>query len=277
MIFQLGLNIADIRINLSSNKKRFIEKLRSKYRSFLNQDNLNNCIEVLLLHQRKTGNSVDPCLIRQEDRYHINSSIFSAQISLKDRFAKVEMPARIDIFESFLRIIYSILLLSEKGFLVHSVGLEDRGKGYLFPGSSSSGKTTLARENKDCRLLSDELVAVRRIKDRFYLFATPFIGGYQAVNISAPLERVFFLNKDLLSLYQEQAQLETMLNLLKNTFFYARDSQSNQEILELCTQVSSQVRSYQVNPGLSVEGVRSRIRRFKSSPINQNIRRLIND
>lgn len=250
-LFQLRLEIGRICISVISEKQGFIKNLKSKYKSFLSQADSNCSFKIFLSHRYPSNLNTDVHLT-QKNRgvYSINAESFNGKIDLKKNEARVGMQANENIFESLLRILYSVILLPNQGFLIHSLGLKRDGKGYLFPGPSSSGKSTIARGVKDFRVLSDELVAVRRIENSFYLFATPFIGEFdaQANNICAPLERIFFLNRDLPSACQRQAQLETMINLLGNIFFFTRDLQSNQEVLKLCDELSSQVAAYQMNP-----------------------------
>lgn len=82
--------------------------------------------------------------------------------------------------DSFLRILYTILLLPAQGFLLHGAGLARGRKGWLFAGVSGSGKTTVTRlSRRQARVLSDELTAVRLVKGRWRVFATPFFGEFK--------------------------------------------------------------------------------------------------
>jgi hypothetical protein len=234
-----------------SKREWFIQDLKSKYKSFLNQDDSNYCLKIFLSHGHLLNLNTNIYLTHNKrGSYLIHTDNFNGKIDLIKNEARVKMQANEYIFDSFLRILYSVILLSNEGFLIHSAGLERQGKGYLLPGASSSGKSTIARKAKDFRILSDELVVVRRIENSFYLFATPFIGEFnaEAANICVPLEKIFFLNRGLSFAYQRQTQLETMINLLGNVFFFTRDLQSNQEILNLCYDLSSEVTAFQINP-----------------------------
>ena len=80
-------------------------------------------------------------------------------------------------FDTFVRLTYSSLLLKHNGFLLHASGVISRGKGYIFTGISGAGKTTIAEASKRCGIiLSDEILAVRKIGKVWKLFGTPFMG-----------------------------------------------------------------------------------------------------
>lgn len=95
--------------------------------------------------------------------------------------------------------IVMIHYLSKKdGILIHSAGIRINENGYLFPGISGAGKSTISNlflSNK-FEVLSDDRNIIRRIKTGCYIYGTPWSGesGY-AVNGSAKLKGIFFVEK----------------------------------------------------------------------------------
>lgn len=89
------------------------------------------------------------------------------------------------------------LLSDRKGFLIHASGVDLRGEGLLFVGPSGAGKSTIAKMLKGkAKLLCDDRIAVRRMKDGFRIFGTWRHGEIHEVDsASAPLKGVFFLHK----------------------------------------------------------------------------------
>ncbi len=66
-------------------------------------------------------------------------------------------------------------LLPVGGVLVHaSAGVDAQGVAWLVPGPSGAGKSTTAREAGYARVLADEMVVVRRVGERFWVWPTPF-------------------------------------------------------------------------------------------------------
>jgi len=93
---------------------------------------------------------------------------------------------------------YSQLLALSQGLLLHGAGIVRNNGAYLFLAVSGGGKSTVARISRRYRALSDDIVAVRKIKGKFLAFATPWKQGACAClksRDSAPVKAVFFLKK----------------------------------------------------------------------------------
>ena len=78
-----------------------------------------------------------------------------------------------------LRVIWSTLLPRQGGFLIHGCALRHAEVGFVFPGQSGAGKTTLARKAPDPDdVLTDELSVARRTEDGWRVYGTPFWGDF---------------------------------------------------------------------------------------------------
>ena len=101
--------------------------------------------------------------------------------------------------DTVLRVIFATLLPRAGGMLIHACGLRHAAVGRDLPGQSGAGKTTLARKAPDADdVLSDEIVAVRRLDDGWRVFGTPFWGDFARGGISMrswPLRTVAFLTQ----------------------------------------------------------------------------------
>jgi hypothetical protein len=87
------------------------------------------------------------------------------------------------------------LLAQGRGMMAHACGIEDNGKGYLFAGNSTHGKTTMARLWKDRALvLNDDRIVLRQRDGRFWMYGTPWHGDYTGVSPQGILlDKIFFL------------------------------------------------------------------------------------
>ncbi len=183
------------------------------------------------------------------EAFRLSSSDFDCRVVLKKKKGELKIRPDANAFNTFLRVLYSVVLLGENGFLVHAAGLERNGEGYLFPGRSSSGKTTLARNAKGFRVLSDELVAVRRENKSLRLFSTPFSGEYdgEIERLDADLKAMVFLNARLEPgkvTPVKEGHFELAVNLMRNVFFFLRDGESSRKMLHLCCAVCDNVPGY---------------------------------
>jgi hypothetical protein len=88
------------------------------------------------------------------------------------------------------------LLARERGLLMHACAIDVDGRGYLFAGNSTHGKTTMARLwQSQARVLNDDRIALRRGEDgRVWLYCTPWHGELEDITLKpVPLEKLFFL------------------------------------------------------------------------------------
>jgi hypothetical protein len=134
-----------------------------------------------------------------------------------------------------LRIVHTLILARQGGFLVHAASAIRGGKAFLFSGVSGAGKTTISRlAPPDATLLTDEISYVRREGNRYMACGTPFAGELARVgeNQSAPLSAFFLLEKGLRNRIEPISATEAIQRLLRNILFFADDP----ELVELVFQ-----------------------------------------
>ncbi len=125
-----------------------------------------------------------------------------------------------------LRIVHSLILAREGGFLVHAASAIRGGKAFLFSGVSGAGKTTISRlAPPDATLLTDEISYVRREGSGYIACGTPFAGELARVgeNCSAPLSAFFLLEKGQQNKIEPISPTEAIQRLLRNILFFADD------------------------------------------------------
>jgi hypothetical protein len=93
-------------------------------------------------------------------------------------------------------ILMIFLLARRRGAMVHSCGIDDAGKGYLFCGNSTHGKTTMSGlwAQAGATVLNDDRIVLRRAQREFVVSGTPFHGDSSLLsNRTVLLDRIFFL------------------------------------------------------------------------------------
>lgn len=97
---------------------------------------------------------------------------------------------------TFLRVFLSHVLAREGGLLVHGAGFSGAHGASIFCGPSGSGKSTLAKRLPCEKLLSDEIVLLRKTQGGWRVHGTPFAGEVPfSSNAHGPLTGLYFLNK----------------------------------------------------------------------------------
>jgi hypothetical protein len=130
--------------------------------------------------------------------------------------------------DSALRIIHTLLLAREGGFLLHSSSVVRSGRAFLFSGISGAGKTTISRlAPPDVTLLTDEMSYIRRLDAGYRAYGTPFAGelAKPGENISAPIGALYFLAKGPENRIDSVGIGEATRLLMRNILFFAEDKE----------------------------------------------------
>ncbi len=150
-----------------------------------------------------------------------------------------------------LRVLFATLLPRVGGMLIHGCGLRHAAVGVVFPGVSGAGKTTLARKAPDADdVLSDELVAVRRLDDGWRVFGTPFWGDFARGGISMrswPLRTVAFLNQAREVAMTPITSSDATLRLLGCFLAFATDRASVERSLGVAVRLCGEIRSVEAS------------------------------
>jgi hypothetical protein len=153
-------------------------------------------------------------------------------------------PLAFPLFEILL-----ICLLSKgRGLLVHACGIDDKGKGYLFAGNSTHGKTTVARLwERHGIVLNDDRIILRYQEGRFWMFGTPFHGEHPQVSSrGVPLDKVFFLAHADNNIVKRKTGVIASSMLLSRSFLSLWDSEGMNFTLDFCNQLISGIPFYEL-------------------------------
>ena len=137
--------------------------------------------------------------------------------------------------DAVLRIVHTLILASEGGFLLHSAGAIRNGRAFLFSGVSGAGKTTISRlAPPDVTLLTDEISYVRLGPDGYRACGTPFAGELARVgeNCSAPLGSLFFLKQGPENKIEGVPKTDAIRRLMRNILFFAEDPSLVQSVFQ---------------------------------------------
>jgi len=151
---------------------------------------------------------------------------FRARWNPETRQGRIRQACNPYAIDSVLRIVHSLILARQGGFLVHAASAIRGGKAFLFSGVSGAGKTTISRlAPPDATLLTDEISYVRREGTRYIAFGTPFAGELARVgeNRCAPLSALFLLEKGSQNRIEPVGPSEALRRLLRNILFFADD------------------------------------------------------
>jgi len=153
---------------------------------------------------------------------------FRAEWNPETGIGKILQSANPYSADAVLRIVHTLILARQGGFLLHAASAVRDGRAFLFSGVSGAGKTTISRlAPPDATLLTDEISYIRPDGNGFRAFGTPFAGELATLgeNVSAPVSTLFFLEKGEENRVENVSKDQAMRSLLRNILFFAEDSE----------------------------------------------------
>ena len=123
---------------------------------------------------------------------------FRASWNPKTSYGHIRQSRSPYAIDCVLRIVHSLILAKQGGFLVHAASAIRGGKAFLFSGVSGAGKTTISRlAPPDATLLTDEISYVRREGNRYRSLRNAVCGrvGKSRRKPLRSAQRIFLLEK----------------------------------------------------------------------------------
>lgn len=244
-MYELSLNICDLDIKLIfhySSNTSFYEKFKNtlfeRYRSFIaNSQNSDIIINIEYINNMQEPISTKP------PKYNVrNNILFIDKQDIYGSFSLSENTGSFSVFpslysiDSLLRLFFSVfLVLRHDGFLIHASSIIMEDKGYIFTGPSGAGKSTIVILKENLKILSDEIVAVKKDSNNFYVYGTPFMSKFVfgGLNAKAKIDSIFFLNKNKNHYKEPVKGIDKINKLLPNILFFARDNVLSSKLLDI--------------------------------------------
>ena len=179
-------------------------------------------------------------------------SDFAGCLDLNARWGRTVFARNAEPFavESFLRISYSFLAVDCGGLLLHSAGILRDKHGYIFPGQSGTGKSTIASLVTPTEtVLSDEMVVVRKGGDGYLVYSTPFYGTDSSAeqNIAARLQAAFLPVKDQAVYLKEAKPAQVLSKLLTSVLFFGQEPALSRRLMEAGADVVAGIPFYEMH------------------------------
>lgn len=224
------VEIGGLPILLRSESAHFLQMLQQRYRGFIAPSSSPHF--EFDINLREAGLTTDPDadvqLQRQDDHWLLTRGDFLAEWEPgvgRGRILQSPNPFSID---SVLRIIHTLILARQGGFLLHAASVVRNERAFLFAGVSGAGKTTISRlAPPDATLLTDEISYIRHQSDGYRACGTPFTGELARAgqNVSAPIATLFLLEKGPHHRVEPVDRGEALRSLLRNILFFAEDQE----------------------------------------------------
>jgi hypothetical protein len=225
--FSLVVNIGGIPIRLRTVDSGFHQLLHTRYFGFLGSaDGTFREVSIELAPDAQFNSQSGARARLQNGVWMITRRDFQGFWNPGVQRGQVRQTANPYSIDSFLRIVHTLILAEEGGFLVHASSVIRNGGAFLFAGPSGAGKTTIASlAPSDTTLLTDEISYVRFKRGEYHAWGTPFAGelASSGENVSAAVAGVFFLSKGATNQVDLVSSGEAVRELLKSILFFSDD------------------------------------------------------
>lgn len=233
-------------ILVRTDSAEFAGMLEDRYASFIGGLDSEPLFELDVEISPPTGIGPDADVSVRFDggRWILERGDFRAEWNPQTRRGWVRQTANPYAIDSVLRILHSLILARQGGFLMHAASAVRNGKAFLFAGVSGAGKTTISRlAPADALLLTDEISYLRPEGDGYTAFGTPFAGELARVgeNVKAPLAALFLLEKGAANGIEPVAEPEAVRAVLRNILFFAHDPELVRLVFESATRFARSV------------------------------------
>jgi hypothetical protein len=223
-------NIGGISIALFVDDPAFVQVLQKRYAGFVNPtDDFQFRINIELVEQtREFEHSEDLQVKKQAILWTFRRGDFRAEWNPETGIGKILQSANPYSADAVLRIVHTLILARQGGFLLHAASAVRDGRAFVFSGVSGAGKTTISRlAPTDATLLTDEISYIRPDGNGYRAFGTPFAGELATLgeNVSAPVSTLFFLEKGKENRVEIVPRDQVMRSLLRNILFFAEDAE----------------------------------------------------
>jgi hypothetical protein len=229
----LVIEIGGMPVRVNTSDPAFLDMLRDRYAGFVGaSDQAEVEFDVDLTPPAMADPDADVRVSQHSGRWSLERGDFRAQWEPATRRGWIRQSANPYSIDAVLRIVHTLVLARQGGFLLHSASAIRNGKAFLFAGVSGAGKTTISRlAPPDATLLTDEISYVSQREDGYAAFGTPFTGELAKLgeNVSAPIAALYLLEKGLENRIDPVAPGEAARALLANLLFFAED----QELVQL--------------------------------------------
>lgn len=239
----LKIEVADVSVVLRCRDKRFISNLKQRYRHFLSyrRQKQGVYVNIRIVDKLPTNVSGLRGISPSSNKINVYNSQLLGIFDPAKRKAELQLLNKnpVESLGNFLRNIYTILFLDDRGLVLHAAGIVRRKCAYIFFGASGSGKTTISRLSSNYTILSDDHVFIKEtdpvrnaslkgkafsngVNGSFRAFTIPYYGDIQTTPQKLgpfAIKGLFYLVKDQevylrrMPKYEALAKIITIPNL----------------------------------------------------------------
>ncbi|OGO22500.1 MAG: hypothetical protein A2144_10680 [Chloroflexi bacterium RBG_16_50_9] len=252
------ISIGGIGCAIISHDVRFLDLLRTRYQWF--QSSGPAAYEILVrlapideFDLEMTSQPFYPLVRKMTsgDNYIIRrvDNPFVAVVNTSSRKVLVKMWNSQYCFDSFLRMLFTLILSDEEGLLLQASAVSDNGRATVFFGPPGSGKTMATRLYAGRKILTDGMVIIKPHNGGFRVYGTPFGGDFTfgRSNARAELAGLYLLKKDTKNSLVPLDSTQAVENLYKCALIFGDDHKMSSRIRHTCGSLVETIPVYELH------------------------------
>jgi len=241
-----AIDIGGMPILVRTDSADFARMLENRYGSFVNPTGPRPVfeLEIELAPSGISNPDQDVEVRRESNRWIMERGDFRAEWDTERRKGWVRQKPNPYSIDCVLRILHSLILAEEGGFLVHAASAIKNDRAFLFAGVSGAGKTTISRlAPSNVAVLTDEISYVRPGLRGYDAFGTPFAGELASIgaNLRTSLAAVYLLVQGSENKIEPVSETEALQAFLRSVLFFAHDRELVEKVFESACEFVSRV------------------------------------
>ncbi len=195
----ISLFIGCVNVCIETNESWIIDTVKEKYSYFIAAGRSDYFLNVRSVESHLDNEEYkNPKIWITDDALRGKRGDFSVELDLKKPMAKGRIlhGSRTGL-DTVIKFAFVASAIRKNGFFIHAAATEYNNIGWLFPGKSGAGKTTLAEEMKSHRILTDEMALILKYDNNWYVYGSPFSAAHSDENSAngAPVGAVIYIRK----------------------------------------------------------------------------------
>ncbi|MDP8241167.1 MAG: hypothetical protein P9X24_18925 [Candidatus Hatepunaea meridiana] len=173
-------------------------------------------------------------------------SDFDLSISMNGNYAEGQiLEGSLPGLVTMLKFVFTVTAFKTNGLFLHAGATVKNRKGWVFPGHSGAGKTTLVKRLNKHKLLNDETTLVIQQNNGWYVYSTPFSGelAQHPELDSAPLHALAFPEKNKGMKLTGISHTEAVYRIIQNVIGWGGEDWGN-SMLDLAVDLSKSCKSF---------------------------------
>ena len=217
----LQISIGSVPLSLFIREQALREPASRRYREFADQSQ--NGFPVVL---RKTSKQVG-------ESGEFSYLLDDAELVLRSQGAEFHGVRHEYALDSLLRILLTMVLLPQRGFLLHGATVVRDGRAYIFFGRSGAGKSTVASLSPEGSVLTDEISLIRYSNGYWQAHGTPFWGEFRAAgqNRLVPVAGFYLLKQAAEERVEVLSVKQALRALLPCVLFFSSEKSAHETLL----------------------------------------------